>query len=178
MEMKGEFEKMRVEMQEMKSHFKEILPRKNEEISELHGEIKTLKIKVKEMENVMDDNEAYERRDTVVISGAGLPIVERGENCCEIVRDIIKHELNLDIPATEISTSHRIGSRPNNQTADKRNFIVKFCRRDFKREVILASKRVRSPTLIVHENLTPKRRNIFMILRRMKQDCPDLFKGV
>ena len=177
-EMKEEFDMIKREIKDLKSKFGEFLAQKDEEISELKGEIGGLKEKVKELNNVLDDNEAYERRDTVVVSGGGLPVVQRGENCSEIVRELIKKELKLTIPISEISTTHRIGSKPNNQMPDKRNFIIKFCRRDCKRELILASKKIRNPNLVVHENLTPKRRNVFQILRRIKRDHPELVKGV
>ena len=175
---KVEFERIRSEFQDMRGEFLEVLNARNGEIDELKGEVSSLKQKVKELSGLLDENDAYERRDTVIVRGDGIPEVKRGENCGQLVSELLKQELKVQIPASEISTVHRLGSRPNNQMPDKRNFIIKFCRRDFKREVIYASKKVKSRKVIVHENLTPARRTIFQSLRRMKQQHPELVKGV
>ena len=86
--------------------------------------------------------------------------------------------LQVSIADTDINTSHRIGPKPNNQTVDRRSFIVKFCRRDLKRELIAASKRMKNRNFYISENLTPTRRNIFKTLRNLKREHPDLVKGV
>ena len=176
--MREEFNKIRAEISEMKNEFMQLCTEKNEEISSLKVEVSTLKTKISKLEQVVDDADAYERRDTVIVSGPGLPEFSRGENSCEVVREIIRENFHINVNSSDINTSHRIGAKPQNQAPDKRSLIIKFCRRDLKREIITASKRTKNGAVFVNENLTPARRTIFKTLRTMKREHPDLVKGV
>lgn len=157
-------DKLSEEIADLKAEFSEFVSSKNAEIAEMKSEVNLLKTKVVKLENLLDDTEAYERRDTVVISGSSLPAFSPGENAGEIVKNLVKDQLRLDISSTDLSVAHRIGVKPPNQTIDKRPIIAKFCRRDSKREVILASKRVRNGGLFVNESLTPSRKKVFNLL--------------
>ena len=125
----------------------------------------------------MDDNDAYERRDTIIIAGQGIPEVSQGEICSNVVRNLIQEKLNIVIQNNDISTAHRLGPKRENQSSDKRNLIVKLCRRDLKRDLISASKRQQSPSIFINESLTPTRKTILNALRKMKRDHPNLVKG-
>ena len=78
---------------------------------------------------------------------------------------------------SDISTAHRLGPRKPNQSEDRRQLIVKLCRRDLKRDIIMASKRQSSPTIFVNESLTPKRKSMLDAVRKMKREHPNLVKG-
>ena len=60
------------------------------------------------LEANMDDNDAYERRDTVIIGGQGMPEVSQGEICNNVVINIIKVKFNMEILNNVISTAHRL----------------------------------------------------------------------
>ena len=91
---------------------------------------------------------------------------------------MLKSELNLNVLSTQISTAHRLGAKPANQTSDRRSFIMKLCRRDLKRDILAASKRIKNPRIFVNENLTPNRRRIFQTLRKVKRENPSIVKTV
>ena len=93
----------------------------------------------------MNDNDAYERRDTVIITGQEIPEVSQGEICTNVVRNLIQENLNIVIQNNDICTAHRLGPKRENQSSNKRNLIVKLCRRDLKRDLISASKRQQNP---------------------------------
>ena len=95
----------------------------------------------------------------------------------EVAREIIKNKLNFELSASDISTAHRLGRKPLNQTSDKRNIVLKLCRRDVKRDLISASFGQRNPTLYVNESLTAPRRKILYCLRQMKKAHPNLISG-
>ena len=78
----------------------------------------------------------------------------------------------------DINTVHRLGQKTPNQSADKRPFIIKFCRRDLKREVIQASKKQTRPKIYVNESLSAARRKVFHTLRSIKKAHPEIVKGV
>ena len=125
----------------------------------------------------MDDSDAYERRDTLILSGPAIPPVERGENCAAVVKKLLKDQIRMEVNESEFSVAHRLGARPQNQAVDKRSLIVKFCRRESKRDVIIACKKSRNSNLYANESLTQKRRAILDALRKMKRTHPDHVKG-
>ena len=94
-----------------------------------------------------------------------------------LVQQLVKDHLSLEIQISDINTAHRLGTKRLNQTADKRHIIVKFCRRDVKRDVIMASKRQTNPRIYVNESLTPTGKSIYDALRKMKREHPTLVKG-
>ena len=126
----------------------------------------------------MDDQDAYERRDTVIVSGSSLPEVSPGENSREVALRVLKDKIKVELQPTEISTVHRLGRPPTTQTPDKRPFIIKLCRRDTKRELLRAAKEQNSTSPIyINESLTPKRSTILYTLRQVKKAHPSLVTG-
>ena len=96
------------------AHFDKVMKEKDERIENLEATVNTLKDKINSFEQQMDDNSAYSRRDTLVISGNNLPIMNPNENCSEIVRSLLKDQIRLVIKPDDISTAHRLGRRPEN----------------------------------------------------------------
>ena len=154
----------------------DLLTSKSKEIDDLKNEVFNLKELVSKLDNSIDDADAYERRDTIVFSGDQIPEVSQGENCANIIQDIIKNKLRIELPLREINTAHRMGRKPQNQTEDKRAIIVKLCRREMKRDIMSAN-RLKIPGLYINESLTPKRRTIFFTLRQMKKAHRDIITG-
>ena len=143
---------------------------KNMEITELKSEVTTLQGEVKKLKCLVDDADAYERKDTIIVSGDALPAATTGEVSSEIIRAVVGNELKFNLPADGISTAHRLGKKPTNQTVDKRNIIVKLVRRDLKHELIKASRHQPKPArLFISESLTPSRQTLLFALRRMKK---------
>ena len=170
------YEKMFVEM---KQEFKSAINERDIKIVILEGEVKVLKDKVKKIEGYADDSDAYIRRETVILAGPAIPASNPHENCAELVRNIVKNELKYNLSPNDISTVHRLGPKPTSQAPDKRSIIVKFCRRDTKRDLMIASKNQTKPvSLYVNESLTPPRRTIFNTLRQIKRLHPELVCGV
>ena len=159
-----------------RAEFLNKLNEKDKEIDNLKIEVNTLKVRLANMEEKIDDADAYERRDTLIFSGDAVPQVKTGENCRDIVCNLVKDKLNLQIASTDISTSHRLGKKPEDQRVDKRHIIVKLCRRDLKRDLISACKQLK-PDLFVNENLTPLRNTIMYALRKIKGHFPNLISG-
>ena len=54
---------------------------------------------------------------------------------------------------------------------------MKFCRRDVKRDLIMASKWQTNPYIYVNESLTPTWKTIYDTLRKMKRKRTTLLKG-
>ena len=156
---------IREEMQKVKDELLDQLSIKTKEIAELSNEVATLKERVGRLEERVEEAEAYERRDTLVISGKNVPPVVPGENCVPLVCDLLKSALKLNVSKTDFSTAHRIGSKPVNQQLDNRSIIMKLCRRDIKADILNACRQLKPRDLYMNESLTPTRSTIMYMLR-------------
>ena len=174
--------KIDAKFEEMKKKFKEVDSLKRT-VSDLQNEIKVMKkeheAKIKMMENAQDAADQYERKDTIIISGSDIPLMNSPpaakENTHQLVIDMVKQKLNVDLVASDINTCHRLG--PVRGNSRRRNIIVKLCRRDKKKEIVSASKQLKSRNFACQESLTPLRRTIYHALRKIKQDHPTIVKG-
>ena len=161
----------------------EALSVKCEEIDSLKTKVDLLEKTVYKMKDDLDWADQYERKDIVVISGSAVPPVTTDrisgkENTHDLVCTLVKNNLNVDLLATDINTCHRLG--PVNRAecnSNRRNIVVKLCRRDKKKEIIEASKRLKKPNFFCNESLTATRRTIYQALRKMRKDQPTLVKG-
>ena len=135
------------------------------------------------MEHKQDATDAYERRDSVIISGS-LPQHVPEENTANLVIDLIRRKFpNVQCEAHDISVSHRVPSRrKENGRPKSMNIYVKFVRRDLKKRLIAASreqaKTRAADKIFVNESLTPQRSAIFHALKDMKKKNPDKIRGV
>ena len=167
------------EFDKMKSDLTELVNSKNSEIEYLKGEVSALQNHVLKLENLIDDSDAYERRDTLIFSGPAIPLVTQTENCSNLIQQIAKDELNCIVSPNDISTAHRLGKKPISQNPDRRSIIVKFCRRDVKHQLYLARKnQPRVARVFINESLTPSRQDIFHTLRKIRKSNPGLLNGL
>ena len=122
----------------MKSEFLAKIDEKNKVITELKAEVNTLKTKMSALEEKIEDADAYERKDTVIFSGESLPDVTAGENCANIIAELLKHKLKLQVKSGEISVAYRVGKKPLKQIRDRRNIVARLSGRDVKMQVMHA----------------------------------------
>ena len=81
----------------LREEFGDIFREKDKEISNLKVELSSLKAKMAILEERHDDADAYERRNTLLISGDGVPHVAAGENCNALVCSMVKEKLKINI---------------------------------------------------------------------------------
>ena len=161
----------------MRQEFANLLKEKDKKIDELQLEMITLKTKLHRMEEKVEDADAYERRDTLIFSGEAIPVVTDGEVCSKIVCNLTKDKLKINIKLADISSAHRVGKKPPTQRPDRRNIIVKLCRRDLKHDILQACRELK-PDFYVNESLTPARSTIQFVLRKIRRQHPDVVSGV
>lgn len=130
------------------------LVEKDKQINQLTCEVTTLKTRVDDLELNHDNLDQYERRDTVILSGASLPQETPQENTTNVVTQTVREHLKINIKETDISITHRLG-RPTQQ--HNRPIIVKLVNRSLKQDLVGACIQLR-PQLYVNESLTPRRR--------------------
>ena len=169
-------EEMKADFENLRREFNDRLDKKNLEILRLSDD-NFLRDRITKLENTMDEEDAYVRRDTIIISGNSVPEVTSGEICSDLAVHLIKDKLKLQLRETDISVAHRLGKKPTNQVADKRSIMVKLCRRDTKRDILTARRNLTvasEPSFFINESLTPKRRTILYALRQMKKAHPSI----
>ena len=114
----------------------------------------------------LDDQDMYERRDTLVFSGKDLPPEADEEDAVTTVVSAVRNSLGLELHPCEINVAHRLGPKKDGK---QRPIICKFVRRSMKS--IVTHKCVTKKTkLYVNEHLTPIRRQIYSKLFKMKKE--------
>ena len=140
---------------------------------------KNLNDRVNHLEELVDDENAYSRRESLIFSGpAVLAEVGDSEICAPAVIKLLKSNLNIQVNPNDISVSHRLGSKSIQQGPDKRSIIAKFCRRDVKRDILASARRVKPSNFYVNESLTNVRQKINHALRIAKSKRPDVISGI
>ena len=162
---------------ELRSEFLKACSERDKKIEKMDGEIVLLKKKVGILEAKIDDSDAYERKDTAIISGKAVPPVQRDENCLDLVCQLVKDKLNYVVAPTDISVAHRLGEKKSAQGIDRRDLIVKFCRRNTKSDLVTTSRRMKAPDFFINESLTPLRQTISFVLRKAKREFPRIISG-
>ena len=174
--------------------FRESVNEKNEEIAKLKSEITSLHNRLQSVEDKADESNQYSRLDTLIISPKKdsngkfvqntVPILDKSENSKNIVRQLLKDHLKLDISDSDISIAHRLAPPRKNEhpNEDRRNIIFRLCRKDLVGTIFSHCKNM-SPPFYVNESLTPLRSKICYSLRKLKRKYPSIqkvrsFKGI
>lgn len=132
----------------------EIDRKKNEEIiNSLRKKVSTLSDTVDKLELEIDDQEQYSRRNCLLVHGI---VEERRENTDELIIDIIKNDVDIEISENDIDRTHRIGA-PRNPGEKPRPIIVKFVRYNVRKKVFGNKKRLKGKNTSITESLTKYR---------------------
>ena len=125
------------------------------------------------MEERVENLEMQERRNDVIISGAALPSRRVGETMSQVVIDMLKQNMNYNLPKDNVLNAYRMGGKPNHQMAKNGTILVKLCSDSCKKDLILACKSNKPTNLYINDSLTPLRSEILYILRRAKKRVPN-----
>ena len=106
---------------------------KDSEITKMKEEIVELKTKVQDFETSIDTVDQYERRDTIIFSGPLVPEEKRQENTTNLISNIVKDNLKINISEHEINVAHRL-CPINSQKS--RPIIVKLVNRSLKHDLV------------------------------------------
>ena len=180
MEFKTELRKLNSSIDEMKNLIhsqntelavlKENMESMVTERAELKSQVAALE---QELKSRIDDQDQYERKDSLILSGPAVTDMVPDENTHELVKKLVNDHLGINQYSGHFNITHRLGPlrRSSNGSANpKRNIYVKLVRRDLKKAIVTASKSQRNSQLYANESLTPYRRKMFHALRRMKKN--------
>ena len=154
---------------DLRKDFSKIFQAQDAKISQMGNEINILKLQIGKLEEKIDENNNFERRDALVFSGSAIPNAQNVEVCSELVAGLLKNILKLNISPGDISTSHRLNTR--------KDILVKFCRHNTKVDIINACRKIKPVNFYANEFLTPQRQTIANVLRKCKKEFPDIISG-
>ena len=122
---------------------------KEKEIKDLKEKVLILSNEKKDLEQIIDRQEQYSRRNCILIHGVKE---EQNEDTDNVVVKLIKDNLEEDVDLTELDRSHRIGKKKSNGKA--RPIIVKFARCNVRRKVFYNKKKLKGKNISITESLT------------------------
>ena len=157
------------------AYFEGLVKEKDQRISKLETEVTELRERTQVLENELDENAAYMRRETLVMSGC-IPPATIGENCKATVIELLKQQVKLNIDPVDISVAHRLGAKAK-QGPDKRNIIFKLTRRELKYDILGACRQQR-PSYYINESLTPTRNKMLFTLRQARKKFPHKIRNL
>lgn len=149
------------------------LEEKDAKISKLEREVSLLHEDLTDLKEKLDEVEANDRRNTIILSGEQLPPVTTGENVTQVAMETVKEKINYVIPATDVYAAFRLGKKKSTQAVDNRPIMIKLIRPGLSNDVLHACRTVKPLNFYVNENLTPARSRILFALRHAKRRFPD-----
>ena len=128
--------------------------RENEKkIEELNGTVSKMNERIEELENKIDGQEQYSRRNCILIHGIAE---KKEENTNQQARYFINENLDIKIDEIDIDRSHRIG-RYDKTKKKARPIIVKFARYNVRGRVFREKRQLKGTGKAITGNLTTKR---------------------
>lgn len=154
------------------------LDRRDEKFDKLENDLAALKRENESLKERLDDIEASDRMDTIILSGEVLPLESAGELPVEIARDLLRYQLKYEISPDKITDAYRVGKRSQAQISERRRIAVRLSRRDVGVDIVKACKTIKPDKFYINESLIPVRADILYVLRQGKRLHPEKIAGV
>lgn len=162
-------QRVRGELSTLKADILQIERRLEEQDKRLEKLESTNKIQcdtIQHLDNKIDENEQYSRRNCILLHG--LP-EQPDEDVLRRAMSVFKDNLNIDVNMAEIDRSHRVG-RPRTSAqvvaeGGKRPIIVKFVSYQARDRVWRAKRQLKGLGLLITESLTGTRQRLFLEAR-------------
>ena len=131
------------------------------DIDALQEEVKVTRAKTHDLEEKIEMQEQYSRRNCLLIHGV---LAEKNEDTNEVVKRVFKNHLSVEVKDNEIDRSHRLGkSNAGNP------IIVKLVRHDVKNLIYYKKKLLKGKSITITEALTSSRRACLKKLETLRQ---------
>ena len=111
-------------------------------------------------ERKSDESEQHSRRNCLLVHGVEEQEEENSDN---IVLNVIKKHLDIELSVKDLDRSHRIVKR--NSSSKRRPIIVKFISYSDRREIFKNKKRLKGTGVSITESLTAERMRQLKIAR-------------
>lgn len=164
-------------LDDVSNQFAALLQEKEKRISSLEEEVVLLRGSLSKFEERLEDSEAKERKDILLLSGEAVPHSEAGENCTLTVQSVLKEKLSINILPSDILSANRLGTKSKSQGPDRRTIAVKFKKTELRDDIVASCKSVKPRKIFFNECLTPTRSTILFALRQAKKKFPNKVSG-
>ena len=125
---------------------------KEQIINGLQNEVSFLKERIDLLEKKSDDSEQYSRKNCLLVHGVEE---QEQENTDNIVLNVIKEHLDIELLVKDFDRSHRFGK--SNSKSKRRPIIVKFISYNDRRAIFNNKKRLKGTGISITESLTAER---------------------
>ena len=139
----------------------ELLAQKNDQISKLESDVKTLTKSSSKLTDKLDDLEQYGRRNSVRMYN--INCAPYNSNCLDAVVDVLQNKLKVSVGPNDIDRCHPVG-KPN--VNGLKPIIVKFKTYNAKREVYSSKSNLKGnpDKIFITEDLTKQNRKMVATL--------------
>ena len=131
------------------------------ELSSRDDKIAELQKELAEIKNQQDETEQYSRRNCLIFHGLSE---NEGESTDEIVREVCKERLKIDLEVGDLDRTHRLGAMKGNGKTKPRGIIVKFTNYNIRDRVYQGRRTLRDQqgsSIYIQESLTKARTDLF-----------------
>ncbi|KAF9408773.1 hypothetical protein HW555_011648 [Spodoptera exigua] len=126
----------------------------------MFGLLGLLRHQITECSRQIDEMETRSRRKALIIQG--VPEKD-GEDCRDVILDVVKTKLGLNLTTSSIKACHRLGQT----SADHhRPLLIRFASIDNKLSVWRAKTKLKGTKIAIREFLTRERQNAFLKARQ------------
>ncbi|XP_071050802.1 uncharacterized protein [Onthophagus taurus] len=120
------------------------------DLNNMGKEVIGLKTQLVVANRKIDELEQYTRKDNLRVYG----IKElKGENTNELIMNVCREKMGINIQSSDISTSHRLRAPENGI----KPIIVRFTRRDVKKQIFNFKKKLKGTQIVIKEDLTARK---------------------
>ena len=132
-----------------------------QENTTLKQKITTLEDEKQKIQASINDMEQYSRRNNIRIFGIKE---NQRENPTEIVQQLAKEKLAIDLDENCIDRCHRVGKTL--PGASNRSILVKFTSYQYKRKIIQARRKLKSTGIVIKEDLTQTNNKLLALTQK------------
>ena len=133
--------------------FENEIKKKDEEIADLKKDVRNLTGKLHDVNNQLDRQEQYSRRNCLLLHGVDETDHEVTD---DIIIKTIKDKMDVEITPESIDRTHRLGKKQQN-TGRPRPIIVKFSTYNTRHKIFRNKKVLKGKGVSITESLTQKR---------------------
>ena len=99
---------------ELKSKLEELTIKNDQDNGNMKGKILTMASKVSKLEDDLDTSAANELSDALLLSGATIPLETPTENSKQIVIDLLRDHVKINLQDQDILSANRVGPKIKN----------------------------------------------------------------
>lgn len=136
-----------------------------------------LKVKMSRLEERVDYLENIHRQNNIILSGSALGSLRSADDYSGTVIDLFRGALNYELTRAVLLAAYRVGTKPQDQSPDRRKILVKLANSEVKRDLMAAFRTAKPANLYGNDDLTPAKASLLYKMRQVKVKRSDKVVG-